>query len=131
MSVQISERDLQNAIVDAAHLYGYLVFHTRPALSAKGWRTPVQYDGKGFVDLVLVGPERIVFAEIKAANGKLSREQEHWLEGLQKVAAVTDRVRVCVWSPADWPDRVLQVLQQPVSAQPLRAHVVAIQEDEA
>ncbi len=110
-SVQISERDLQNAIVDAAHLYGYLVFHTRPALSAKGWRTAVQYDGKGFPDLCLVGPERIIFAEIKAAKGKLSREQEHWLEGLGKVATVTDRVRVCVWTPADWPDRVLEVLQ--------------------
>ncbi len=110
-SVQISERDLQNAIVDAAHLYGYKVFHTRPALSAKGWRTPVQYDGKGFVDLVLVGPDRIIFAEIKAAKGKLSREQEHWLDGLAKVALVTDHVRVCVWTPADWPDRVLEVLQ--------------------
>ncbi len=110
-SVQISERDLQNAIVQAAHLYGYLVFHTRPALSAKGWRTAVQYDGKGFVDLVLVGPDLIVFAEIKAAKGKLSREQEHWLEGLAKVAAVTDRVKVCVWTPVDWPDRVLEVLQ--------------------
>ncbi len=110
-SVQTSERYLQNAIVDAAHLYGYLVFHTRPAISQKGWRTPVQYDGKGFVDLVLVGQERIIFAEIKAAKGKLSREQEQWLEGLGKVAAVTDRVRVCVWTPADWPDRVLEVLQ--------------------
>ncbi len=110
-TVPISERDLQNAIVDAARLYGYMVFHTRPAISAKGWRTPVQYDGKGFVDLVLVGADRIVFAEIKAAKGKLSREQEHWLEGLAKVAAVTDTVRVCVWTPADWPDRVLEVLQ--------------------
>ncbi len=110
-SVQVSERDLQNAIVDAAHLYGYKVFHTRPALSAKGWRTPVQYDGKGFVDLVLVGPHRIVFAEIKSEKGKLSREQEHWLEGLGKVSAVTDRVKVRVWTPADWPDRVLEVLQ--------------------
>ncbi len=110
-AVAISERDLQNAIVDAAHLYGYLVFHTRPALSAKGWRTPVQYDGKGFVDLVLVGADRIIFAEIKSEKGKLSREQEHWLEGLSKVAAVTDRVRVCVWTPADWPERVLEVLQ--------------------
>ncbi len=111
-AVQISERDLQNAIVDAAHLYGYMAFHTRPSISQKGWRTAVSYDGKGFVDLVLVGQDRIVFAEIKAAKGKLSREQEHWLEGLEKVAAVTDRVRVCVWTPADWPDRVLEVLQR-------------------
>ncbi len=110
IELPISERELQNAIVDAARLYGYMVFHTRPALSAKGWRTPVQYDGKGFPDLCLVGPDRIIFAEIKAAKGKLSREQEHWLDGLEKVAAVTDRVKVCVWTPADWPDRVLAVL---------------------
>ncbi len=110
-SVTTSERDLQNAIVDAAHLYGYLVFHTRPALSAKGWRTPVQYDGKGFPDLVLMRDDGMIFAEIKSSNGNLSREQEHWLDGLAKVAAVTSRVRVCVWTPADWPDRVLEVLQ--------------------
>ncbi len=110
-SVQISERDLQNAIVDAAHLYGYLVFHTRPALSAKGWRTPVQYDGVGFPDLVLTNAERIIFAEIKSAKGKLSRQQEMWLQGLERVEAITTRVKVCVWTPADWPDRVLQVLQ--------------------
>ncbi len=109
-SVQISERDLQNAIVDAARLYGYMVFHTRPALSSKGWRTPVQYDGKGFVDLVLVGKDTIIFAEIKAAKGKLSREQEHWLEGLEKVARACDTVKVCVRRPEHWPDRVLEVL---------------------
>ncbi len=110
-SVQISERDLQNAIVDAAHLYGYDVFHARPALSKNGWRTPVQYDGKGYPDLTIVGNDRIIFAELKSAKGKLGREQEQWLEGLAKVASVTDRVRVCVWTPADWPDRVLEVLQ--------------------
>ncbi len=108
----IDERRLQNAIVDAARLKGYMVFHTRPALSAKGWRTPVQYDGKGFPDLCLVGPERIIFAEIKSEKGKLSREQEHWLAGLAKVALATDHVRVCVWTPADWPDRVLEALQR-------------------
>ncbi len=110
-SVQISERDLQNAIVDAAHLYGYDVFHARPALSKKGWRTPVAYDGKGYPDLTMVGNGRVIFAELKSARGKLEREQEHWLEGLEKVAQVTDHVRVCVWTPADWPDRVLEVLQ--------------------
>ncbi len=110
----ISERDLQNAIVDAARLYGYLVFHTRPAISAKGWRTPVQYDGKGYPDLTMVGtkrPFRVIFAELKSEKGKLTRQQEQWLTGLERVDAVCDNVSVHVWTPADWPERVLEVLQ--------------------
>ncbi len=109
--VAISERDLQNAIVQAAHLYGYMVFHARPALSAKGWRTAVQYDGTGFPDLVMVGKDRIVFAEIKSEKGKPSPAQQQWIAGLEAVARASSTVRVCVWRPEDWPDRVLEVLQ--------------------
>ncbi len=109
-AVTISEKDLQNAIVDAARLYGYVAFHSRPAITGKGWRTPVQYDGKGFPDLVLVGRERVVFAEIKSDRGKPTAEQEQWLAGLERVAQLTPSVDVYVWSPQDWPDRILQEL---------------------
>ncbi len=109
-TVTISEKDLQDAIVDAARLYGYVAFHSRPAITGKGWRTPVQYDGKGFPDLVLVGRERVIFAEIKSDRGKPTVEQEQWLAGLERVAAVSPTVRVHVWSPADWPDRILEEL---------------------
>ncbi|MGZ4317386.1 MAG: hypothetical protein ACXVRS_16380, partial [Gaiellaceae bacterium] len=56
--------ELQDAIVQAAHLAGWHVAHWRPAQTAHGWRTPCQYDAKGWPDLTLVGP-RLVVAEIK------------------------------------------------------------------
>jgi len=48
----MTEQQLLDAIVQAAKLHGWMVAHFRPALTAKGWRTPMQGD-PGFPDLVL------------------------------------------------------------------------------
>ena len=76
----MTEADLQQGVIQLARLFGYRVAHFRPAQTAKGWRTPVQADGKGFPDLVMIHRERrrIIFAELKAARGQLSTDQELW-----------------------------------------------------
>jgi hypothetical protein len=45
---QMSEAELQQNVIDMAHVFGWLVHAERPAMRADGtWRTPIQGD-KGF-----------------------------------------------------------------------------------
>jgi hypothetical protein len=58
---------------------------------------------KGFPDLVLVRPPRLILAELKAnpetqKAGRPSDEQSEWLRQLGLVPGV----EVYVWRPTDW-----------------------------
>ena len=62
---------------------GYQVAHFRPAMNAAGgWRTPVSGDGKGFPDFLAIHKTtgRQLVAECKTGKGKLSKEQQAWLD---------------------------------------------------
>lgn len=98
----MTERELQDAVIECAQLLGWRVAHFRPAETAKGWRTPVQADGKGYPDMTLVHrrQRRLLFVELKAEKGSVSEEQARWLEDLLLCSG--DRVAVHVWRPADW-----------------------------
>lgn len=52
----------------------------------------------GFPDRVFVRPPRLIFAELKRENGKLSLAQEEWIADLHHVPGV----ETYVWRPADW-----------------------------
>jgi VRR-NUC domain len=81
---QISEAELQQAVIETARTFGFLVAHFRPAKTNKGWRTPVSADGKGFPDLVMVHPLRgLMFAELKSDRGNLSPDQKRWITALR------------------------------------------------
>jgi len=103
----MTEAELQKAVVDTAHLFGWRCAHFRPALTQSGrWVTPVAADGKGFPDLVLVSSTTVAFIELKGTRGRESDEQKEWLSALTRVAgsAANGRVplHVDVWKPADW-----------------------------
>lgn len=103
----MTEAELQDAVVELAHLFGWSVAHFRAARTAHGWRTACQYDAAGFPDLVLVR-ERIAFAELKSARGKSARgtmsvAQIAWLERLAKTGAETH-----VWTPSEWADGTIE-----------------------
>lgn len=93
----ISEAELQAAVIEGAHAFGYLVAHFRPARTEHGYRTPVQADGKGWPDLVLVGRGRVLFRELKAVGGRASKAQLMW--GVSLRAAGAD---YGVWTPVEW-----------------------------
>ena len=93
----MTEREFQAHVVFVARVLGYRVAHFRPAWTEKGWRTPVQGDGKGFPDLVLCAPGRLVFVELKVGRNKLSLDQTDWLEALREAGA-----EVHVWTDKDW-----------------------------
>jgi len=102
----ISERDWMRQVTDAAELFGWAWAHFRPAMTSKGWRTPVSGPlGKGFPDLVLVRDDRLLFAELKRQDARgLDPDQQRVLELLGEA------VPVYTWRPADLP-AVLEVLR--------------------
>lgn len=82
---QISEKVFTKQVIDLARWYKWLVAHFRPGMDRRGkWQTAVQGDGAGFPDLVMVRPPRIIFAELKSARGKLTKDQAVWLESLRR-----------------------------------------------
>lgn len=101
----LTERAFQEQVIDLAHLYGWRVAHFRPAMTSKGWRTPVSADGAGFPDLVAVRRDRILFIELKSAKGKLAEAQTDWIVALGNAGA-----EVWCWRPADL-DYIVTVLR--------------------
>lgn len=93
----MTEAELQTGVIELARLLGYRVAHFRPAKTEQGWRTPVQADGKGFPDLVLVGRGRVLFVELKSDKGIKSPDQEAWQSSLDDAGAL-----VFTWRPSMW-----------------------------
>jgi len=105
-----TENELQDLVIDLAHLRGWGVAHFRPARTVHGWRTAVSADGEGFPDLVLVRRGRLIFVELKSVTGKLSASQAQWRDWLCTVAEVTEAVDWFQWAPKDW-DEIEAVLR--------------------
>lgn len=93
----MTEAQLQDAVIACARLFGWRVAHFRPAQTARGWRTPVEADGKGFPDLVLARRGELIFAELKSDRGRLSDEQAMWMHALEGIGR-----RFYLWTPAEW-----------------------------
>lgn len=112
----MSEAELQQAVIACAQTYGWTVAHFRPARVVRGGReiyeTPVDADGKGFPDLVMVrasvtlSPDqsRVIFVELKSEQGKLHPAQRGWGDLLERVMLddPVGTVLYDVWRPADW-----------------------------
>lgn len=92
---QISEAAFTKQVIDLARWYKWRVAHFRPAMTKRGWVTAVQGDGAGFPDLIMLRQDRRIMAELKAAKGKVSPEQEKWLESASRA-----NFEVYIWHPA-------------------------------
>ena len=105
---QVTESEFLSQVIDLARICGYRSAHFRPAWSGRGYRTPVQGDGAGFPDLVLVGHGRVIVAELKretAAGPGL--EQQAWLDAFRSAG-----IEVHVWRPRDL-EWIASVLTEP------------------
>jgi hypothetical protein len=103
----ITETAFLAQVLELAALLGWSAAHFRPALTSRGWRTPVQGNlGAGFPDLVLAHPgkHRLLFVELKSQAGKVSAEQAAVLACLEEAGAM-----VYVWRPADF-DAIVEAL---------------------
>ena len=98
LSDAVPEREFQARVIELARLLGWRVHHTRPALTQRGrWLTPIQGEA-GLPDLILLRPPRLVFAELKSEKGRVSKEQQAWLDALRQC----NGVEVYLWRPSDW-----------------------------
>ena len=105
--LHINEAQFQQQIIDLARNLGWKIAHFRPAMTSKGYRTPVQGDGKGFPDCVIVGRNRVIIAELKSEKGTVSKEQQDWLNRF----STCQGVETYVWKPSDI-DEILKVLSE-------------------
>jgi hypothetical protein len=95
MVTDLLEKDFTDNVVQLAKTLGWRVAHFRPAQTKHGWRTPMQGD-KGFPDLVLAKDGRVIFAELKSATGKLTKEQREWLD---EFSGLPTSPETYVWRP--------------------------------
>ena len=93
----MTEDDLLRNVLHLAKLLGLRTAHFRPAKVGDRWVTAVQGDGKGFPDLVIVGPKGVLFRELKSAKGRLTREQSAWAAALIRAGGNWGE-----WLPKHW-----------------------------
>jgi VRR-NUC domain len=96
----MTEKELQDAVIDCLHRFGWYVAHFSPApMQTKGgvvWRTPFKADGKGFPDIVAVR-DRLITIELKSKTGRVEPAQVEWAMRLNSAG-----VECYTWYPGDW-----------------------------
>ena len=95
----ISEKEYLASVKAVAQALNWKVYHT---LRSTG-------SDKGFLDLVLVRGDTCLFIELKSQKGKVSADQQDWIDALSKVMVV----KAGVARPSDWPQlqRLLEGLR--------------------
>ncbi len=101
----LTEAEFQDAVISAAKIHGWRLVHFETIKDQRDrWRTPFQGDA-GFVDLVLVHGKRgiVIFAELKAENGRMGPGQADWHNALKQVEfGSPGTVFARIWRPSDW-----------------------------
>jgi hypothetical protein len=104
------ESAFQRQVIEYAQLRGWRVAHFRSVLvqhkdgRASTWQTPVQADGAGFPDLIMVRDGRLIVAELKAERGEMTAEQVAWMEAFATLSLDSDGgCEPHLWCPSDWP----------------------------
>lgn len=112
-----SETSWRNQVVELATLSGWMVYFLEyPTRLVRNIRLPnMNRQGKGFPDLTLLRPPRLVYVELKRDRGPQgggehdhvnpTEEQLRWLAAFGGVPGIEPYV----WRPSDW-DEVVRVL---------------------
>lgn len=91
--VTMTEKSLQQAVTDLAHLLKWKSYHTFDS----------RRSAKGFPDLILCRNERIVAIELKSAKGVATVEQLDWLTVLEAAGVECHLLR-----PEQWRDGTIE-----------------------
>jgi hypothetical protein len=93
------ETPFLDKVLQLAGLTRWLRAHFRPLMDGRGrWRTPVQGDGKGFPDVILIRGQTMYVKELKTDDESPKPEQVGWLDAFAGVG----RIESGVWRPRDW-----------------------------
>lgn len=94
----MTEAQLQHEVIARARALGHLVFHSTDS---------IRDIGAGFPDLVIVGNNGVIFAELKSGSGYRTAVQNTWYYRLFCAGQ-----NVVLWRPQDLRDGVIdQALQ--------------------
>lgn len=98
LAIEISEAEFMRQVTDLASHLGWRWLHIERMGNAQGrWRTPVSGPlGIGFPDLMMIRRGKVIFIELKAQRGMLTREQKDRLFELQEIG------ETYVFRPRDW-----------------------------
>jgi hypothetical protein len=91
----MTEQQLQQQILGLAKYYGWETYHTHDS----------RRSNRGWPDLVLIKPPRVLFIELKTYRGSLRPEQRTWLQALAGCGQ-----EVAVWRPGEVDTTAVRVL---------------------
>lgn len=91
----LTEKRWMAQVIALARMLGYRVYHTWDSRHSQG----------GFPDLVLVRRPRVIFAELKREDGRVTREQQAWIDELRACGQ-----EVHIWRPSDL-ETIVRVLR--------------------
>lgn len=94
----VSESAFQETVVRVMTVMGWRHYHTHDS----------RRSSRGFPDLVAVRAPRVIFAELKAQDGRVSGDQAGWMAALGHCPGV----EAYVWRPGDW-DEIIRILGRP------------------
>lgn len=97
VSLKMSEKELQDLVLQLARLNGYLAYHTYDSRRSES----------GFPDLVLVGHGDVMVVELKSQRGKVRPEQHGWLEAFAEAG-----IEAHVWRPEDFESVIVPRLKR-------------------
>ena len=94
----ITEKEFMADLKKFAVMLGWKWYH--PYLSI--------HSERGFPDVTLVKPPRLIYAELKSEKGKVTDNQQEWLDILSAIPGV----EVYLWRPTDedW-EEIVRVLR--------------------
>lgn len=86
----LAEEELLRFVRWTAKQHGWLVYHTHDSRGSE----------PGFPDIVATNGEQLLFSELKSNKGKLTMEQQQWLELLRRIP----NLDVHLWRPSHMAD---------------------------
>lgn len=94
---QMTEADLQAAVMDCAQVLGWFAFHPWISVNSNG----------GYPDTTLVHPrqKRLLWAELKGPRGKVSDAQLEWGAAIEAAGGEWH-----LWTPAEWHDGTIEAV---------------------
>lgn len=92
-----SEAEFQQQVLDLAQLGGWSAYHTHDSRRSQA----------GWPDLVLCRPPELIFAELKSETGKVSPEQQQWVDDLNACGQ-----EAVIWRPSDLAPIIIQRLSR-------------------
>ena len=94
--LDITEKEFLRQVADLGRLFNWRTYH--PWLSI--------HSERGWPDVAMVRPPRLILAELKTDRGKVTPHQQEWLDLL----GACPGVETYLWRPADF-DRITEVLK--------------------